>query len=99
MKVIVKIGPYEHDLDEVDKHQLIKEIVGLRKEGPVCVRATIRDDDVNVLLSTGACSRAGGGRPANRKERRIIELWDKRGLNDHEIAPGQLNAFLSEILR
>lgn len=47
-----------------------------------------------MTLSTPSCSPGGGGRrQANERELAIFKLWDERGLNDAEFAPGNLIVF------
>lgn len=92
----VKIGPVQKELEDVDPDWIHKMIRSLREAGePVCVIVTIDEPPINFNLSTKECNR--GGSPManfNEKEQRIIELWRKH-LDEDEVVPGHLIAFLS----
>lgn len=93
----VKIGPVQKELEDVDPKWVHKMIRSLREAGPpVCVIVTIDEPPINFTLSTKECNR--GGSPIanfNEKEQRIIELWRKH-LDEDEVGPGHLIAFLSQ---
>jgi hypothetical protein len=64
---------------------------------PVCVRVSISDGSLNLLLSTPGCNDHGRARELNNEEKKIIDLWMKRGLDQADIDEGQLIAFVNEI--
>jgi hypothetical protein len=49
-------------------------------------------------FTSGACSNGigQGGSPPNRKENRLFELWDQKGLNGTNIKPGMIISSLNE---
>lgn len=64
----------------------------------VCVRVSISDGAVDLLLSTPGCNdRARGRRDLNNEEQKIIDRWVKRGLDQIDVNIGQLIAFVNEI--
>lgn len=96
--VKIKIGPNERNIEDIDESWINKEINRLRKdEGLVCVRVTIREGPMNVMFSTPDCPRAGGGGTLNRDEKKILDLWEKHGLNEAEFPGGHLIAFLKQL--
>lgn len=38
-----------------------------------------------------------GGRPPNGKEREVLDLWNRRGLNANDFTGGSLVAFLKQL--
>ena len=96
--VKIKIGTEERNLEEINSSWIAQQISRRRKDGPVCVRVTIHDDAMNMVLSSGDCPRAGdGGRPPRPQETEIFDLWDKHGLNEADFPSGQLVAFIKRI--
>jgi len=96
----VQIGSSELPIEKADAHWISEQINRRRREGQqICVRVSILlAPEVNILLSTPNCPRGGGiSRPLREKEQRMFDLWDKRGLNEPEIQPGSLIAFLSQL--
>lgn len=64
----------------------------------LCVRVSISDGTVDLLLSTPGCNdRARGHRELNNEEQKIIDLWVNRGLDQIDVNIDQLIAFVSEI--
>jgi hypothetical protein len=64
----------------------------------VCVQVSIHSGEVNVLLSTPACDiSTPATREPNIEERRILDLWRKRGMGSDDFDVGQLIAFVNEI--
>lgn len=98
--VKVKIGSEERNIEDVDSSWINQQINRRRKDGPVCVRVTINDDDINMVLSSGDCPRVGGGRrPPGPQEKEIFDLWDKHRLNEIDFPSGQLVAFIKQITK
>lgn len=100
----IKIGNDQRDLREADATWIASEIVGRRKDGQaVCVFVQINESGANLPLMTQACRVGGGGgggrRAPNALEAAIIELWNRHGLNSGEVEPGQLVAFVRQVLR
>jgi len=95
----IKIAHYERLLDEVDEQWINQQINRRRAEGQaVCVRITIQERDLDMILSTPTCGVqvGGGGRPPRSNETIVFELWDKRGFNDLSFNGGNLIAFLKQ---
>ncbi len=100
----IKIGNDQRDLREADAAWIASEIAGRRKDGQaVCVFVQINESGANLPLMTPACrvgaSRGGRGREPNAIEVAIIELWNSRGLNSGQVEPGQVIAFVRQLLR
>jgi hypothetical protein len=97
--VRVSVNGTERDLRDVTASWLREHIEAARNKGlSFCVRVTINSGDVDMILSTPSCpSGAGIRRSARPREREILDLWDKRGLNSDDFNIGQLNAFLNQI--
>lgn len=96
----LKIGSEERTNGDIEERWIAQQIRKRRKDGtPICVRAKINKGTVNINLSSAACSGSGGsggGRQPNRKEQKIFELWNKKGLNESNINPGMVISFLKE---
>ncbi|MBW8042338.1 MAG: hypothetical protein FVQ85_20405 [Planctomycetes bacterium] len=97
--VKIKIGGEERNLTEIDTSWINQQINRQRKDGPVCVRVTIKHDPIDMILSSGDCPRAGGGRQARPQEKEIFDLWDKHRLNETDFPSGQLVAFIKQLQR
>ena len=93
----IKIGNEEQDIEDIDISWINQQINRRRKEGPVCVRVTIKTDTINMGLSSGDCPKSGGGRQANPQEKEIFDLWDKHGLNGTDFPGGHLVAFIKQL--
>lgn len=88
------------DPDDAEESWITQQITGQRAAGErVCVTVGIRTSYVHVGLSTPGCAFGGGGRRPKDDEARIIDLWERRGLNDPNFAPGNLIAFLHQLAR
>lgn len=97
----VKIGSSEQPLENADESWINNQINGRRRDGEtVCVLVRLKEDPVDLILSTPNCGGGGGGsRLPNAQEERIIELWNKHGLNQREFQGGNLVAFLKQLRR
>ena len=97
----VQIGTSERAIENADPSWITEQINRRRRDGQtVCVRVRIDDSRANMILTTPACAGAGGGnRPPNAQESEIFDLWEKRGLNKGDFAPGNLIAFLNQLMR
>lgn len=94
----VQIGNSERELSSVSESWVNQQINRRRADGEnVCVRVIIRQENINMTLSTPSCPRGGGGRPPNRYEEQIFSLWEKRGLNNVHFSGGNLVAFLKQL--
>lgn len=100
MSIRIRIGQDERDLAQADEHWIISRIKQEEaNQGSVCVRVFIKGNDIDLIFSSGGCSRGSGGngRQFTDKEQKIIDLWSKHGLNAKHLAPGEVNAFLKQI--
>ncbi|MEW6168640.1 MAG: hypothetical protein AB1651_13225 [Pseudomonadota bacterium] len=94
----VKIGNEERDYGAADPQWINQSLNGHRGNGgSPCVRVTVRGDDVDMVLTTAACPKGGGGRVPTQRERELFDLWDKRGLNEPQFTGGNLVAFLKQL--
>lgn len=99
--VTVRIGTIEVLLAEASPDWITQQVNRRRADGDsVCAQVSVAVGDVNLRLTTPQCGGgAGVGRPPNGAERRIIELWSERGLNQPDYTGGQLVAFLQQLRR
>jgi hypothetical protein len=95
----VRIGESERGLHDADEHWINQQINRRRHDGQrICARVFVEDAFVNMILSTPACANSGGGgRPPNRQEKRLFDLWNKLGLNKTEFHGRNLTAFLKQV--
>jgi hypothetical protein len=80
--------------------QWINQHINLRQdEGQtICVRVTIKEGDLNMLLTTPKCGNmAGNNRRPSPEEDRIFDLWKKHGLRDENFNGANVVAFLSQL--
>ena len=97
--ITVKVAEEERRIDEIDQQWINQQINARRADGQtVCVRVTIREDEVNMTLSTPTCGPKGpGGRRARPKESQLFDLWNQRGLNEATFTGSSLVAFLNQL--
>lgn len=98
----ISIGSESRPLEQADAEWITQQINGRRKEGqPVCVRVVIHTAQLNLSYATPAfpSTGRGGGRPPTAREREILDLWAKHGLNEGDFAPGNVVAFVKQVLR
>ena len=97
----IQIGTSERKIQDADSSWINEQIDRRRRDGQsVCVRVQIDDERANMVLTTPSCSgAAGGNRPPNAQESEVFDLWEKRGLNKDDFAPGNIVAFLNELMR
>jgi hypothetical protein len=98
--ITIRINDEERDLSGADEQWINQQINRRRAAGEtVCVRITIHEDNINVVLATPTCGGGGGGgRPPNPREGAVLDLWDKRGLNEASFTGGNVVAFLKQLL-
>lgn len=97
----IRIGDEERELASADEHWINQQINRRRADGQsVCVRITVHEGDLDMVLTTPTCGTSGGGgRPPRPREKEVFELWNQRGLNDVNFTGGNLVAFLKQIKR
>ncbi|MCW8828628.1 MAG: hypothetical protein OQK94_06190 [Gammaproteobacteria bacterium] len=100
MSIRVIIGIDERNINDIEPNWISEQIVRRQQEGmPVCAVVKIRADGIDLALPSGGCAngRGGGGRSPNQQESAIIDLWRKMHLNESQISPGNLIAFLKQV--
>lgn len=96
----IRIENAEMDLvGNFDESWINQQINRRRADGlAVCVRVTIKDGDVDMVLSTPTCEPSGGGgRPLRPHEKIVFDLWNQQGMNDANFNGGKLVAFLKKL--
>lgn len=95
----IKINEDERLFDEIDEQWIPQQINRRRANGEVvCVRVTIQQGNLCLVLATPTCQGSGGGGGQfNQQERSVIDLWMKLGLSSYEFSGGNLNAFLKQL--
>lgn len=102
MSIRIRIGQDERELNQADEHWIVSRIRQEEAdEGSVCIRVFIKAGDVDIILSSGGCSKTvgGGGRKATQKEQEFFDLWNKLGLKENGVTGGKVNAFLKQARR
>lgn len=99
--VTIRIGATQSSLEEIDEGWVNQQLSRRHADGlAVCVQVSISKPEANMALSTPQCAGGGGGsRPPNRRERHILELWNKHRLNATDYTGGNLIGFLRELRR
>jgi len=98
----IYIGNNERQFDDVYSidESWINQQINKRKEDKekVCVRVYIKNELIDILLTTPACGGGrGSGRAPNPQEREIFNLWNIRGLNEEKFSGGNLIAFFKQL--
>ena len=95
----VRIGDSERELSSVSENWINQNINRRMADGlSVCVRGIIKEDQLNMSLSSAICPQsAGGGRPPNRYEKQLFNLWEKSGLDKESFRGGNLVSFLKQL--
>lgn len=95
----IKINEDERLLKDIDEQWINQQINRRRGSGEdICVRVTIQQGNLNMILSTPSSQGGGGGsgRQPNPQERVVYDLWNKRGLDNNNFNGGNLIAFLKQ---
>jgi hypothetical protein len=97
--ILVQIGNEERRYDQADAQWITQQITRRRADGLIpCVRVTINASGLNLTLATPGCPSGGaGGRLPTQREKAIFELWQERGLNNSDFAPGSIISFLQQM--
>ena len=95
----ITVGNTERNIEDASAGWIKEHVDALRSRGmAVCVKVRIQSGSLNIALATPACSGSGGGgRAPNREEHEIVDLWEKRGLNQNDFEIGQLIAFVNRL--
>ena len=99
IRIIIGSSEREYSSIKDIEESWIAQQVDRRQEDEqdVCVQVFIKLDNVDVRLSTPACSKGGGGRPPEPKEKAIFALWEERGLNQEDFSGGNVIAFFKQL--
>lgn len=98
----IHIGNNERQFDDVYSidESWINQQINKRKEDKekICVWVHIKNEFIDILLTTPACRGGrGSGRAPKPREREIINLWNIRGLNEEKFSGGNLIAFFKQL--
>ena len=95
----IKIGNFERDIESAEPNWIREHVQDLRGQGtPVCVEITLNSGSVNMILATPACGPTSASRQeANRQEKKILELWKKKGLNEDNFNVKELIDFVERV--
>ena len=97
--ISIRIAEEERKIEDAEESWINRQINRRRAGGEsVCVLVMIHVDSLHLVLKTPGCPQdGGGGRAPNPHENKVIELWDKRGLNAPAFTGGNLVAFLRQL--
>lgn len=97
----ITIGHEARDLEDANPQWLNQAILDRRRDGQeVCVVVQLDGDQLTMILrAPRRVGSGGGGRAPNPREREVLELWAKLGLNDPAFAPGNVVAFVQQVKR
>jgi len=95
----VSIDGTEKIDNEIDERWIAQQINKRKDEGKTpCVIVEIRENGIDMILSTPNCSHsAGGSRKPTINEERILNLWEKNHLKSDSFAGGNLVAFIKQL--
>lgn len=98
--ITIRIEGEERDLSIASEEWINQQISRRRADGQVvCVRVTVRQADLNMVLSTPTCGSKSGGRPPLSQESKVLDLWNQRKLDSVDFTGSNLVAFLKELSR
>ena len=97
--VRINIDGQDKALDQVTPSWIKDQIERRRASGaPVCVLVTLKSADAEVVFQSGGCPHGlGGSRLPNPKEKHLLELWARLGLNQVNFQIDRLIRFLGDI--
>jgi hypothetical protein len=94
----IRIGETERDLDGAPPNWIREHVDDLRRQGkPVCVEIKLRFGSVDMILATAACGGGRGTKEANRQEKKIYDLWIRKGLNEDDFDVRELIEFAERL--
>ena len=84
---------------DIDESWINQQITRRKKDRiKICVRVHIKNERIDVLLTTPACGKGRGGRRVpTSEEKKIFELWNERGLNKDGFTGGNLISFFKQL--
>jgi hypothetical protein len=96
----IKIADDERFSDPLDEEWVHQQINRRREAGePVCVRVSIEQNELNIMLSTKNCTTTGRSPITDPRplEKKILELWGERGLDTVDFTSSNLIAFVIQL--
>ena len=86
---------------DIDESWIAQQVNRRQSDGQnVCVRVFIKQDTIDIGLSTPACSKGGGGsRRPRPQEQAVFDLWRERGLNQADFGGGNVIAFFRQLCK
>lgn len=75
MSIRVQIGTSERDISVIEPNWVNEQIDRRKIDGaPICVRVSIKQEDINISLATNDCPKdgGGGGRLPNKREKKYL---------------------------
>ena len=94
----IQIDGSKKSIDEDYESWVNQQINNRRKDGQIiCVRVFIKEEQINLVLSSRECSSIGVSRSLIAKEKAIVDLWNKCRLNTSDFHGGNLIAFLKQV--
>lgn len=95
----ISIGGNDRDLDGASPSWISEHVQDLRSQGEtVCVTIVIEAGPVNMRLATPGCGPgSGSGRAPNRQEKKLLDLWEKKGLNEDDFDVRELIDFVERV--
>jgi len=87
------------DLNHIEESWITKEINGrIDDDMTLCVKIRIKEGSFDVVLSTIGCYSTGKSRkPKNRRELKLLHLWEKCKLNNEDFNGGNVVSFLKQL--
>lgn len=88
-----------NNVNEIDESWIARQVTGHGNNRiPPCIRLTIEEGSINILLATQGCADSGGGsRLPNREESRIFELWREMQLDGQNFQIEKFIAFFNRV--
>lgn len=95
MTITLTIDDRTDAIENWTESEITQAITRRRRDGlNPCVRVNIKAACAEIALATRSCGHTfAGGRPPNRCEQDIIDLWEKLHLGEQMFAPGNVVAF------
>jgi hypothetical protein len=86
-------------VNDIDENWIAQQVNRRQSDGQnVCVQVFIKQDSIDMKLSTPACKKdRGGGRQPRPQEEAIFDLWAERRLNQTDFSGGNVIAFLKQL--
>ena len=91
-------GTFDYYLEDAREQEIIAQIQGRRNDGSlVCVEVLIEKSNLRLTLVSRDCGFAASNRTLDRREREIVELWQKMHMSTGDFTGGNLVGFLKQL--